>query len=26
LRHAWFNVDVFWMLALMITGLFILFL
>ena len=25
LRHAWFNVDVFWMLALMITGLFILF-
>jgi uncharacterized membrane protein (UPF0136 family) len=26
LRYAWFNVDVFWMLALMITGLFILFL
>jgi uncharacterized membrane protein (UPF0136 family) len=26
LRHAWFNVDVFWMLALVITGLFILFL
>jgi uncharacterized membrane protein (UPF0136 family) len=26
LRHAWFNVDVFWMLALMITGLLILFL
>jgi hypothetical protein len=26
LRRAWFNVDVFWMLALMITGLFILFL
>jgi uncharacterized membrane protein (UPF0136 family) len=26
LRHAWFNVDVFWMLALMITSLFILFL
>jgi uncharacterized membrane protein (UPF0136 family) len=26
LRHAWFNVDVFWMLALMITGLCILFL
>jgi hypothetical protein len=26
LRRAWFNVDLFWMLALMITGLFILFL
>jgi hypothetical protein len=26
LRRAWFNVDVFWMLALMIAGLFILFL
>jgi uncharacterized membrane protein (UPF0136 family) len=26
LRQVWFNVDVFWMLALMITGLFILFL
>ncbi|HEV8618721.1 MAG TPA: hypothetical protein VGQ70_04435 [Candidatus Udaeobacter sp.] len=26
LRRAWFNVDVFWMLALMVTGLFILFL
>ena len=26
LRHAWFNVDLFWMLALMIAGLFILFL
>jgi hypothetical protein len=26
LRHAWFNVDVFWMLALMVTGLLILFL
>jgi hypothetical protein len=26
LRSAWFNVDVFWMLALMATGLFILFL
>ena len=26
LRRAWFNVDIFWMLALMITGLFILFL
>jgi hypothetical protein len=25
-RRAWFNVDVFWMLALMVTGLFILFL
>ena len=24
LRHAWFNVDIFWMLALMITGLLIL--
>jgi len=24
LRRAWFNVDVFWMLALMIAGLFIL--
>ena len=26
LRHAWFNIDLFWMLALMIAGLFILFL
>ena len=26
LRRAWFNVDLFWMLALMITGVFILFL
>jgi hypothetical protein len=26
LRRAWFNVDVFWMLALMIAGLFVLFL
>jgi len=26
LRHAWFNIDFFWMLALMIAGLFILFL
>ena len=26
LRRAWFNIDLFWMLALMITGLFILFL
>lgn len=26
LRHAWFNIDLFWMLALMATGLFILFL
>jgi hypothetical protein len=26
LRHAWFNVDLFWMLALMIAGLFIIFL
>jgi hypothetical protein len=26
LRSAWFNVDLFWMLALMLTGLFILFL
>jgi len=26
LRRAWFNVDLFWMLALMIAGLFILFL
>jgi uncharacterized membrane protein (UPF0136 family) len=26
LRHAWFNVDIFWMLALMITGFIILFL
>ena len=26
LRRAWFNVDLIWMLALMITGLFILFL
>lgn len=26
LRRAWFNVDMFWMLALMITGLIILFL
>jgi hypothetical protein len=26
LRHAWFNVDLFWMLALMIAGLVILFL
>jgi hypothetical protein len=25
LRHAWFNIDLVWMLALMITGLFILF-
>lgn len=25
LRHAWFNIDLFWMLALMIAGLFILF-
>jgi hypothetical protein len=24
LRHAWFNIDLFWMLALMITGVFIL--
>jgi hypothetical protein len=26
LRHAWFNIDLFWMLALIIAGLFILFL
>jgi hypothetical protein len=26
LRHAWFNIDLFWMLALMIAGLFVLFL
>jgi hypothetical protein len=26
LRHAWFNIDLFWMLALMVAGLFILFL
>ena len=26
LRHAWFNIDLFWMLALMLAGLFILFL
>jgi len=26
LRHAWFNIDLFWMLALMTAGLFILFL
>lgn len=26
LRHAWFNIDLLWMLALMIAGLFILFL
>ena len=26
LRHAWFNIDLFWMLSLMIAGLFILFL
>jgi hypothetical protein len=26
LRHAWFNIDLFWMLALMIPGLVILFL
>ena len=26
LRRAWFNVDVFWMLALIVTGLLILFL
>jgi hypothetical protein len=26
LRHAWFNIDLFWMFALMIAGLFILFL
>jgi hypothetical protein len=26
LRHAWFNIDLFWMLTLMIAGLFILFL
>jgi hypothetical protein len=26
LRHTWFNIDLFWMLALMIAGLFILFL
>jgi hypothetical protein len=26
LQHAWFNIDLFWMLALMIAGLFILFL
>ena len=26
LRYAWFNIDLFWMLALMIAGLFILFL
>ena len=24
LRHAWFNIDLLWMLALMITGVFIL--
>jgi hypothetical protein len=24
LRHAWFNIDLFWMLALIIAGLFIL--
>jgi hypothetical protein len=24
LRHAWFNIDFVWMLALMITGIFIL--
>jgi hypothetical protein len=24
LRHAWFNIDFIWMLALMITGIFIL--
>jgi hypothetical protein len=26
LRRAWFNVDLFWMLALIITGVFVLFL
>jgi len=26
LRRAWFNIDLFWMLALIITGAFILFL
>jgi len=26
LRRAWFNIDLIWMLALMVTGLFILFL
>jgi hypothetical protein len=26
LRRAWFNVDLFWMLALMATGVFIIFL
>ena len=25
LRHAWFNLDLIWMLALMITGVFVLF-